>query len=139
MNKYAWDFDIDSEFWNNGTFDSVEECIEDAIQYLTTAIDDSDEYPKLVYIGNVREFVPKIGALHILERLEEQAQEECGEIGEDWDAYHYDEKERIAELEDALNKVVIDWLTKYNRMPNFYTVENIMEYPLNIDAGEGRN
>ena len=137
MDKYCWDFDEDAEFWNNGTFDTVEECIEDAIQYITKAMDDSDDYPKAVYIGNVKEFAPNVCAFHVLERIEEQAQVECGEIAGGWDAYHYDEKDKISELENELNKVLIDWLAKYNRMPNFYTVENIKEYPLNLDAGNG--
>lgn len=143
MGKYSWDFDKDAEFWNNGTFDTVEECIEDAIQFLKTEIEDSDEYPTVVYIGENREFVPEVDGLNILEHLEEQASEQCGEISNDWETYDWKDREKrdkeISELENELNKVVIDWLTKYKRMPNFYTVENIKEYPLNLDAGSKNN
>ena len=143
MGKYSWDFDGDAEFWNNGTFDTVDECIEDAIQFLTKEIADSEEYPTVVYIGENREFVPEVDGLQVLEALEEQASEQCGEVGSDWETYDWKDRQKkekeISELKDELNRVLIDWLTKYGRMPNFYTVENIKEYPLNLDAGEGKN
>ena len=135
MEKYSWDFDGDAEFWNNDSHDTIEECMEDAIRFLTKEIEDSEEYPTVVYIGENREFVPEVDGLRVLEALEEQASEQCGELGGDWEASDWHKREEVAELEEELNKVVIAWLTRYGRMPTFYSVENIKEYPLNLDAG----
>ena len=142
MEKYSWDFDRDAEFWNNDSHDTVEGCIEDAICAITEGEHKYAENPTVIYIGENREFVPEVDGLQVLEALEEQASEQCGEIGSDWETYDWKDKAKrdkeVSELEDELNKVLIAWLTKYNRMPNFYAVENIKEYPLNLDAGSER-
>jgi len=140
MEKYSWDFDGDAERWNNDSHDTVEECVEDAICAITAGEHNYAETPAVVYIGENREFIPRVDVTQILDALEEQAYDECGEIGGDWQTYDWKKKERddVEELAEELNKVVIAWLTKYSRVPHFYTVENIKEYPLNLDAGSGR-
>ena len=141
MNKFAWNFDRDAERWNNGGCDTIEERIEEAIHEISDGMANYADDPTVVYIGEIKKFVPKVDVPRILDALEEQAFEECGEIGGDWQTYDWKKKESsdIEELANDLNKVIIDWLTKYNKMPNFYAVENIKEYPLNIDAGKGKN
>ena len=138
MEKYSWDFDGDAEFWNNDSHDTIEECVEDAIGAIVNGEHNYAETPTVVYIGENREFVPEVDGLQVLEALEEQASEQCGELGGYWEASDWHKREEVEELEEELNRVVIAWLTKYGRMPNFYSVENVKEYPLNLDAGEGK-
>ena len=138
MEKYSWDFDNDAEFWNNDPHDTVEECVEAAIVAISAGEHGCEEMPTAIYIGENKEFIPDVDGFQVLEALVEQASEQCGELGGDWDAYDWHKREEVYELEEELNKVVIAWLTKYNRMPNFYSVENIKEYPLNLDEGSGK-
>jgi len=130
IKKYTWNLNGDAELWNNGTFDTVGECIED----VKTAIDLEDyEYcdsPTVVYIGETVPFGVSVDSTDILDRMAEDAWDYCGEAAESWEPYSLKKKEEIAELDDQLTKVVLEWMKKYNREPGMYRIDNINEYPL---------
>lgn len=125
MNKYSWSFDGDAELWSNSA-DSVEDCI---FQANTENGYDGYEH-ETVYIGENAPFVPTVDAESVLDQMQEDAGEFAGEIGNEWYAYSYEKMDEIAELNDALTKVVHDWMRKYGYYPYFFRVDNIKPYPL---------
>lgn len=130
MKKYSWNFNRDDELWYNGSEDSIEDCIEAAKQVVTDEDYQTDEPPQKVYIGENIPYIPAVDVESILEHLQEQAYDQCGEVGYDWDAYDHKKKEEMQELEEKLNEVVSEWLKKYNYYPNMWNVENIKEHYL---------
>lgn len=133
MQQYTWSFDGDAEIWENENYDTIEECLEDAREAIIEDRRINGEFfddPEYVYVGEVKDFVPSVDALSVLERLEDQASDELGFIGQDWDAYDYTMKEEIQELEDAFTSVLHDWLRKHGRYPNMWSVDNIKQHQL---------
>lgn len=132
--KYTWEFDGNAELWGNATFDTIQECIEDAKQ---TVKDNEEDSPDTVYIGETNAFVPSIDGETVLDQLSEDAADFAGEVGADWDAYDRHKRDELEELSDALTSVLTEWLKKYGRIPNFYSIENVKPYQLYKD-GENR-
>lgn len=112
---YTWTFDP-QETWTNDTFDTVEECLNEAQR-------DTYYEGQIIYIGEVIPYKFVVDADDVLERLGEQAFNEIGEVAYDWPFYKHDES--LAELSDALTKCVTDWLKKRNDLPSFYRVDHI--------------
>jgi hypothetical protein len=123
---------IGSERWTNlDEFDSVEE----AVAALDTGNYDGeeswdDEYSRLecAAIGLKKEIDPtaSIDGDEIIYRMAEHAQEECGEVAEDFlDSLPKDAAE---ELTAELRKVAESWLKKHNLWPTFYQVEEVTTY-----------
>lgn len=130
--SYTWSFDRDAEIWNNATFSTVKECIEEAVE-ISKDYGIYNPAPTKVYVGECDEFVPCVDGERVLEQLEQDAADECGEVGEDWNAFEYGTKKgvkEISELDEALTAATVEWLKKYGYHPTFYSVENIREYPL---------
>lgn len=124
MNKFTWTFNPD-EPWPNDTYDTVEECLNEA------RCDTYYEGQK-IYIGVVIPYTFSVDADDVLERLGEQAFYEIGDIAYEWPSYECDES--LSELSDALTTCVTDWLKKRNDLPSFYRVDHIMT--VGIDADE---
>lgn len=123
MNKeYTWNFNKDAELWNNGIFATVDDCVEDAKDYMTTE--------SVVYVGEVVPFVPTTDCTDILDRMEEDAFDHCGEVAELWEPYDYKKKYEIDELDKKLTEVILEWLKKYGREPHIYNIQKIKEYSL---------
>lgn len=123
MNKYSWNFDDGAEVWNNDTFDTIEECFLDAKWF-------DDDNHNVVYIGENIPYIPTVDVEHILCDLEEQASEQCGEVGDYWVAYDPNKKQELEELQENIDKVVHGWLKKYNRYPDIGSIKNIKDYLL---------
>ena len=134
--KYAWNFNKDAEVWQNDTFDTIEECIKDARRIVSEEahymID--CEAPSVVYIGEVIPFVPTADCTDILDRIEEDAFDHCGEVAELWEPYDYKKKDEIDELDQKLTDVVVEWLKKYGREPHIYNIQKIKEYSLEVQG-----
>lgn len=133
MQQYSWSFDGGAEIWENENYDTIEECLEDAREAIIEDRRINGEFfddQEHVYVGEVKDCVPTVDALSVLERLEDQASDELGFIGQDWDAYDYKMKEEIQELEDALTSVLHEWLRKHGRYPSMWSVDNIQQYQL---------
>lgn len=123
--KYYWEFDDCQEVWYNSC-DSIEECIQEA-KY------ESDEETDCVFIGVLdKPYKPVIDAESVIDRLIEDAYEECGESSDGWlDGVS---KEQIQELESALNGSLLKWLKGMNCMPHFGCFSNMWKY--DIETGK---
>ena len=121
---YTWNFDGDAEWCQNASFETVDECIEDA------TYQHPDEDYETVYVGECVPFVPTVMAADVLDSLQGDAGDFAGEIGDEWSAYTWKNKEELNELSDALTSVVHEWMRKYGYYPNFYAIQNIREYPM---------
>lgn len=124
MNKFTWTFNP-NEPWPNDTFDTVEECLNEARR-------DTYYEGQKIYIGVVIPYTFSVDADDVLERLGEQAFYEIGDVAYEWPSYECDES--LSELSDALTTCVTDWLKKRNDLPSFYRVDHIMA--VGIDADE---
>lgn len=139
MKKYTWTYDEDAEIWNNGMYDSIEECIQDATQEADETDWDGEERarrPAFVYVGECWDFTPSVDGEYVLDNIQEQAGEFAGEVGYDWDAYDHKKRDEIEELNDQLSAVVIAWQKKYGYEPCFYAVMDSTKHDL-PEAGNG--
>lgn len=125
MNKeYTWNFNKDAELWNNEIFATVGDCINDARDYMTAE--------SVVYVGEVVTFGISVDSEIMLDALEEEAFEFCGESSEGWNAYDHKKRDEINELNEQLSEIVSAWMKKYGYEPYFYAVENIKEFRLDV-------
>lgn len=126
MEKYSWSFDGNAEIWSNSA-NSIEQCISEAMA--------QGGHGLHVYIGENIEFSTTVDATQILANISEQAYETCGEAAEDWVVYDHSSRTGIAEI-DELSKILTDavnaWLKKHQREPDFYSIENIDKYLLEV-------
>jgi len=114
--KYTWTKSENDELWQNGTFETVEDCIADAKEnYEYSAGED-------IAVGVVNNFVAKVDAESVLEAIEEQAYEECGEACEGWIDY---KNEAVDKLQDTLTNCLNEWLKETKQEPEFYGITNI--------------
>lgn len=134
--EYAWNFNKDAEVWANDTFTTIEECIKDARRIISEEAHYTIDYeaPSVVYIGEVIPFIPTVDCTDILDRMEEDAFDHCGEAAELWETYDYKKKDEIDELDQKLTDVVLEWLKKYNREPHIYNIQKIKEYSLEVQG-----
>lgn len=122
---YIWNFNKDEEIWQNDEHDTIDECLKAAKKEA-----DTDEHQTVVYIGECVPYTPEVDCTDILDRMQEQAGEMCGDVGGDWCAYDWHKKEELEELNDSLTNIVCDWLKKYGYYPGFSNIQNIKEYQL---------
>lgn len=120
---YAYSF-------NEEEFNS-EECTtaKEALQLAKEeAIDQGEQLPCRVWVGEIGTFNPMVDADDVLERLQEKACEECGECS---DGYLDDasEKERD-ELSKMLTATFHKWEKKYHFEPRFHPIENVQEFEI---------
>lgn len=134
IKKYTWEFDENEEYWQNGTFDTIEECIHDAKEVMK---DDYIGKHDVIYVGETEKFNPFVLAEDVIEHLEQQAFSECGEAAEGWDIWNSlrekgELKKKAAwnELSQQLTDVVNCWLEKHGLIPDFYNIVNIREVDL---------
>ena len=133
IKKYTWDFNPEAETWYNDTFDTIEECIEDA--KITIENDDHDyaETPNEAYIAETLVYTPRVDTgivERIFSEMMDDAYETCGEIGSEWKPCDYSNLDELEDLRIAIDLAVAIWLKKHNRQPHFYGIGNIKEYSL---------
>lgn len=143
--KYSYSH---NEEYFSGQCDSVEDAI------LESICEYGGEY-ETVYVGEahqktIGEYLWLCNIENLLEQLQEQAQEECGECAEDWlsgpyfEHYikgeskedrearykaHYAKKaDRLAFLVDGFKIVLETWATDAGEQPRFWHVRNIKQY-----------
>lgn len=110
----------DEIFRTNDYFDTKEEAIEFGKAELTW----DGECPTF-YVGQVQsvDFAIYVDPDQILENLAQSVYDEVGEVAEDY--LRYVEKAHYRILEEELNKVVHQWMDKFNYNPTFFSVVNI--------------
>ena len=130
----------DDDWTYADSFDTREEAVQDGIEQYKEALDGNStklfdlDYPDApsgrFQIGYVKPYTPIIDVENIIERLQQQASDECGEYG--WDFLNWTEITRPIEedLRENLQRELDAWLKRYHLEPTFFTVENVE----NIDA-----
>ena len=120
--EYTWEYSEDEEYWTKDVFDSVEDCLKDAKE-------NYDIKPgETIAIGEPFYWEPYVSAFNILERLEEDAWDECGEASEGWDTYDYtisEDKKKVEELSEKLTEIVRQWLKDNGTYPTFSIINNV--------------
>ena len=113
-NKYAWSRHSDDEIWYGGPCDSIKECVEEAIA-------EGYELSDTFAIGLIENYKINTNLADIIiERLQEDAYDEVGEVSDGWlDSATPDD---IARLDCRLSQLVSDWLKEVKEEPNFYTI-----------------
>ena len=131
MEKYSWSFRRDDAIWDNDSHDTIEECI-------SAAREDNRMngygYTK-VYIGENAMFIPRVDAEAVLEALEMDGYDFCGEAADSWESFDPKQKEELEELSMALTTVVTGWLAKYAYAPTMCQVDHVIGYDLNEEQG----
>lgn len=127
--KYSWN-ETDEDFWCHGEFDTVEDCIKDAKYnyYITDTI----------FVGEVEPYEIYVDADTILECIEEEAYNDCGEAAENWTPSRDVDQEEINKLSMALTTIVKTWLKDHRVMPNFYSINNIRGIDVNSGFSVGK-
>lgn len=120
--KYTWSNKPNDEIWYNDRFDSIEECIKDAVE-------NYERKPgEQIAIGICEDYMPQIDVETMLERAAEDAYEEVGEVAEGWleseqrKGYVGEEK-----LQERIDKVFKEWLEETKQVPNFYKIHPLSE------------
>ena len=123
MEKIYFGYSYDNErYW--GRFESEEEALKEAVDGLDDGKVDPDTK---IYIGElVCDYVPRIDTDKLLEDLNYDAYDKCGECAEDYleDVI----REDFLELDEKLNKVFAEWLEKHGYLPDFASVPCFDEY-----------
>ena len=122
--KFSYSFYEDFDY--SGEYDSVDEAL--AAARADAKNDDEFKDAKTVYIGRVHKFVPEIDAWHIIENLQDMADDEAYEVAEDYLRDVSDDEANKLEqmLTDAFNK----WAKETGNEPNFFIVGSPVEYSL---------
>lgn len=135
MNK-EYTFSYNGEDYNNGTFPTVEEALDEAKECWFDCHDASDSVDGRVdvYIGEAEYYTDGLFVDYIIEQQQEEAYNECGE----WAETYLDDitKEEKDILEERLNKVWNEFKKEFNHEATFYTVANEKKYEFNIYSEE---
>lgn len=119
MTKWTYEFNLKTDIWRQGLFDTKEEAIEEAKSELKY-YDYSDG---TIRIGECKEVLNYgIDVDSVLEDISESVYSEVGEAAEDY--LRYVNKNEKEELNDKLNEVFFEWQEKYGHKPEYYTIEN---------------
>ena len=114
--KYTWNEDPHSDLWVRGGFNTIEECIEEAKQL---------EINGNIMVGEIIPFEPHVNVYSVLEEIEQDASEECGEVGNDWEI---DTRGNTTDsLAEKLTQCVKDWLKETGQEPTFYKIGRTRE------------
>ena len=128
-NKFSYSFYEDFDY--SCEYDSVEEAL--AAAKLDAKNADEFKDAKVVYIGRVYKFVPEIDAWSIIERLQDDADDEAYEASEDYLQDVSDEEAN--KLEAMLTETFNKWAQETGNEPTFFVVKDIVEHSLE----EGEN
>ena len=123
---YTWMKNDNCDIWNRGEFETIEECIEEAL-------DCGYEPGETIYVGECQKV--EVGGIYfddVLERVEETMYDEVGEVSEGWDissttGAYSDRKEIYEKYQNKLDNLVIEYLKEIKEIPYFYKVINVVQ------------
>lgn len=115
MKKYIWNKDHDQDVWMHDTFDSVEECMEDAKEHGYIV-------GETIAIGETKVFEVYVDAERVLDVLQEDAYDECGESSEGWIDCR---RHNLDELSGKLTSCIKEWLKETRQEPTFCSIHSI--------------
>lgn len=114
MGKYAWTKSINDCIWRGGPCNSIAECIDEAIN-------EGYENGDTIAVGIVEPYeVRYVDVDCIIEGLQMQAEDDVGEVAEDW--LECITREQRENLGDKLLRIVREWLKEIDEEPSFYKV-----------------
>ena len=121
---YTWMENDNCDIWNRGEFETIKECIDEAL-------DCGYEPGDTIYVGECQKV--EVGGIYfddVLDRVEETMYEEVGEVSEGWDIIsitgaYSDRKEIYEKYEEKLRQLVLDYLKEIKEEPGFYKVINV--------------
>lgn len=119
---YASDSDR-AEVFYGGPYNSIEEALRRAPNDLGLTA------PCAVYIGESDAFWPHIDAWSVLEQLECDAHEHCGEVSAQWRPSS-EPTPALDELSSALDAVLEQWMEKRKLTPTIAGVKNVKRYDI---------
>ena len=123
-NKFSYSFYEDIDY--SCEYDSVEEALEAG--KLDAKGDDEFKDMDTVYVGRIYRFVPEVDAWSIIERLQDDADDEAYEASEDYLQDVSDEEAN--KLEAMLTETFNKWARETGIEPNFLVVKDVKEYSL---------
>ena len=123
-NKFSYSFYEDFDY--SCEYDSIEEALEAA--KLDAKNDDEFKDMDTVYVGRIYRFVPEVDAWSIIERLQDDADDEAYEASEDYLQDVSDEEAN--KLEAMLTETFNKWARDTGNEPNFFVVKDVKEYSL---------
>lgn len=120
--RYAWLLEHNNDYVSSCTYDTIEECIEDAKRDFK---DYTSNYNQ-TYSITVQELVPydiQIDGEIILDDLWSQVEEDVGDAADDWLNSDSDyTTEQLNDLSERLTRVVKTWLKETNNEPPFFRI-----------------
>ena len=122
--KFSYSFYEDFDY--SGEYGSVDEAL--AAARADAKNDDEFKDAKTVYIGRVHKFVPEVDAWHIIENLQDMADDEAYEVAEDYLRDVSDAE--LYKLEKMLTETFNKWARETGNEPNFFVVKDVVEYSL---------
>ncbi|MDE7426043.1 MAG: hypothetical protein K2N51_20490 [Lachnospiraceae bacterium] len=114
--KYTWSDNQTDEIWYNDRFNTIEECVKDAIKQ-------GKHSGEEIAIGVCEDYVPCIDVDTLLDMANEDAYNEVGEVADGWLEYKIHKGYKDADkLQEKINKVFTEWLEETKQVPGFYHV-----------------
>lgn len=120
--KYSWSENQSDKIWHHDRFDTIEECIRDAVEHYKKKPGDQ------IAVGICEDYVPHVDVDVLLDRAGEDAYEVCGEAAEDWLAFSFRNGYTDADkLQEKLDKAFHEWLEETHQVPGFYHIEPLAD------------
>ena len=154
--KWVYNYEQDAERWDidetyNTKDEAISAAIEDAAEYARDYCEiesEADDWLKngSFDVGQIRKPTFSIDAEDIIEKIQEQFDEQCGEAAEDWmswpsrnnhwrnltgeerakqnehiGAYH----RKLEDLSERIHEVVEKWMAENGELPNFSSIEDV--------------
>lgn len=119
--KFSYSFDGEN-------FDDICDSVEEALHDARIQASCFDEPIETVYIGEVWDFEPKVDVDSVIERIQDDAEDEAGECADD-----YLEGVKIADkqkLQEMLTETFNQWAAETFHEPYFYILRDAKEYRL---------
>ncbi|WP_413581068.1 hypothetical protein [Bdellovibrio sp. HCB288] len=116
MEEKEWCYGTDEEILNGDGCESREEAI------LTCIRENDCEVGDLVHVGTKGEFKPRVSASMVIDQIQENAFERCGDSADDY--LHGVSKEAKERLSIALTKVFTEWANEEYGAPHFWPIDN---------------
>ncbi len=118
-----WSYSVNNDEYFNG---DICKSREDAIKMGIKDALDREIVTGTLYVGKTNNFIPIVDASAVLDRLAEDACDECGEFAEDY--LRYTKVEHVNELQVLLQKAYDEWESKHQEYKaTFYLISETEE------------
>ena len=121
---YTWMENYNCDIWDHGEFNTIEECIGEAL-------DCGFKPGDTIFVGECQKV--EVGGIYfddVLDRVEETMYDEVGEVSEGWNissmtGAYSDRKEIYEKYQNKLENLVMEYLKEIKEMPYVYKVVNV--------------